>query len=411
MKNLKKWLYLIALCIAFTSCENDLIEETAEANNQTIGKNLDMVTFSSPTGNVGTAFSRIDGKSKVILNLDEAQSTTAKFLYVDTDQIKNLQYSYQDLLEWSYKSKIGLIFESATANHLNTQDFYTNEVGGTNLNYMVEGLVVEQSQDEDRAIFVVLNNEIIDANHTIEMFFNDLYERRFPTVLDSEPAEDLEFYDNDNPKNVEITDPSEKGLNKTYNITYNNISQSSAESKVKALLSKPNTKFVGFKDYKYNLKASIVKQENEKTVWLKQGNLHNASGKCSGQQTASYGQTMAYAKTWSTSFSLSTKVGPVTFGGSFSYGGSTTKGTANTSSLSMKKQYAQGGVACKVKYCTGYTTGDIKFKATGKYAIRTNVTYNVTLKFSGKSNKWTGWRQKTKEAFSWSQWGSSLKKC
>lgn len=424
MNHLCKGLLLLTVGFTFFSCENEtidqgIIENTAEENSTV----TDIVTFSGLTGNIGKSFNYIDGKSKAVENLSEAEAINAKFLYIDTDSMDSLGYSYDDLLDWSSETKTGLIFESATGNHEMTNDFYLNEVGASALDYTVEGLVVEQSQLEDKTTFVVINKENgIGAEDTIEIFLNELYESKYPTILDTTSIdEEEEFYDNDNPIVTEVfteedSDRSGKTVGNvtTLSVTYTNISQSSAEAKAKALALKRagnNSKFSSFSNYKYNLKAKLITQKNQRRKYLKTGSRHDASGKCKGQQTATYSRSMSYSKTWSTTFSTGVDVGPVTFGGSFSVGGSKTSGTANTSSLSMRKRYAQGGVSVSQKYCTGYVSGDIKFKATARKQIRGQVQVNTTLKFTGTKNTWKGWRQKSKPAFTWEATGYTLRNC
>ncbi|GAA4116443.1 hypothetical protein GCM10022393_17110 [Aquimarina addita] len=411
MKNLTKSVLLLAMTICFISCENETFDQPVEnALEETITP--DLVTFTPITGNIGESFNRVDGKYKLLENLDEAAFTKARFLYIDTDQLATQPYSYDDLLVWSTNSKIGLIFESATSNHLNTHEFYTTTVGGADLDYIVEGLIVEQSATEYKSTFTVVNSENgINADDTVHVLFEELYESKFPTILDREPAV-AEFYDNDNPV---ITEELTKGYVTYVSVTYTNISQSKAEAKAKALANARagnNSSFSGFSNYTKHLNSTLVFQSNSQKEYLKTGNKHDALGKCSGQQTASYGQSMSYSKSWSTSFTASVNVGKTfTFGGSYSFGGSTTSGTMNTSSISMRKRYAKGGISTYKKWCKGYVLGNIKFRATSHKQIRGQVQVNVTLKFTGNGNKWTGWRQKTEPAFTWEQWGYTLPNC
>ena len=184
MNHLHKGLLLLAVGFTFFSCENEaidqgIIENTAEENSTV----TDIVTFSGLTGNIGKSFNYIDGKSKAVESLSEAEAINAKFLYIDTDSMDSLDYSYEDLLDWSSETKTGLIFESATGNHEMTNDFYLNEVGASALDYAVEGLVVEQSQLSDKTTFVVVSEENgIGAEDTIEIFLNELYESKYSTI-------------------------------------------------------------------------------------------------------------------------------------------------------------------------------------------------------------------------------------
>ena len=178
MKHLQKGLISLAIGLSLFSCETESIKENATTEGANLSE-VDIAAFSDLTGSIGQSFKYIDGKSKTIDGLGEVESTNAKFLYVDTDSLDSLKYSYEDLLDWSYDSKVGLIFESATANHENTNDFYLNTVGASSLDYTVEGLVVEQSELSDNTTFVVVNEENgIGAEDTIEIFMNDLYESK-----------------------------------------------------------------------------------------------------------------------------------------------------------------------------------------------------------------------------------------
>lgn len=420
MNYLHKGILSLAIGVSFLSCEKETIKEgvITESAIQEDASLVDIVAFSELTGNIGQSFSYIDGKSKAVSSLGEAELTTAKFLYIDTDNIDSLAYSYDDLLDWSYESKTGLIFESATGNHENTDNFYSNTVGGAGLSYMVEGLVVEQSELDDQTSFIVVNAEnSIGAEDAIDMFLHDLYVSKYPLIPVEEPIfdEELIIDDENSVSNDVIYESSASSSQKYRYATYTNISYDAA---VKAAIARekklePNYALQKIHKRVDRFEAHIVSRKDRKKVWLKKGEVHDANKRCRNQQSASYSKALNYSKSWSTSASIGLNVGPFSFGGSYSYGSSTTKGTTDGSSLSMRKRYAQGGVFVFQEYLTGYVSGQTRFqlKMLKFDGTAGNIYMDVKINYTGKKNNWEGPRAQTKPAFGWATWGYTLKDC
>lgn len=411
MKNLKLNFAIIAFIFSllFVSCESEHNDELAL--NPSIEYNIkqaDLLSFSTNYGTIGKLITNdYNGKPYTINGLNSISDTNAKFLYIDIDNMISLGTDYSDLLQWSLDNKIGLLFESASNNTEKMLEFTAQNLGSKKVDFNIEALIVNPDENEEMLEFIAVNNEhSMKSNDVITIFFEDLYEAKHP-IVETPTEETIKV------KDGEVTLVEAANRTYTYNVTFKNISLEEAKKKAEAIVKSKVAAptFKGHSDFKYNMKPNVYAKGARKTHWIREGSLHNATGKCKNQQAASYGEDYSYSKEWSTTLDASFEIfGSFTFGGSVSYGGSKTKGKMNSSDFYMRRQYARGGVASYNKYCKGYLKGTTTF--TSKVSGRRKTAYlNVKVVIDDNSGKWEGWRIQSAPFFKWNSWGAWLKDC
>lgn len=408
MQVIRLFAIICASGLMLSSCGEEFIGD--EANPIVIDNdasvNHTVFTFSDVNGNVGSILNEKGQSVSQIIDMDQYVTSASNYLHIDVDKMEVLPMSFTDLRNWADAYDVNLLLESGSNNFEKMQSFYEEHFNnGKEVDYDLQGIIIKNVINSDKTQYTLIGSSFLSANNLVYAFFPHLVKEE----IERENELMLKKFNEENVVDQERT----QGYYRTvYNEIWKPANTGSHKYKTenfKVLTQQPN----------------ITSYDVEQSKWVKEGLEHFAVGVCKGQQSASYGTTMSYSKSWTAGVGVSLTPGlssavssaalqSASFSANWSTGKTTTSGVSNTSTLSMHKQYAKGGIKQITRKNSGWFYHVVEYdlirqERSGRK--RRKKIGRIKATFDDRTTTWSGLQPRKQEYFTWEEWGNTLPDC
>lgn len=401
---------LLLFSCFFIACEKEAPVSSTETNipssedfdNPNYGNDIvfnrsnKVVTLAPLSGPIGQELTNFNTPQYDRSDLTVAPAPETGYLYVTAEQLLDATYDFGQVMEYAMEHSIAIIIESATGNQQTFLEF-------------AEGTIVEGEEKDKAMEAIIIQNHRHPSNSRGNFSqYNPVGAPYGLQVQDVVPTFFAEY------KAVDV-----KGPVAATERAYTNITKQEAIDRLPS-----GFRFSGGEN-NTNRRMHIDHYGSQDDRLIIQGNLHDATGTCQMQQTASLSRSLSYSKSWGVSLKLGTKsekaiqhlgiplLKELSFDAGWSMGRSRTEGTTNGTSLRMSKQYARGQVKELHRFHRGFYTGSYYFTARYCRGRCTGRTMRVTINYVNNSSRvsWEAWQPIMDERFTWNTWGNTLPGC